>query len=156
MFDPKTCDHVSMKAAKERQDAQPMNEIIRLTSRSLAVADNLKNEEIADMAEAYTVWAPDATYQKGEIITNPADGRQYILAQTTTASKVYPPHAAGMLAHYRPVPIKNPDGTFVYIYGQNAFAGDRCYDEAGLLWTSKKDMLPCVWPPTAGNEWGRA
>lgn len=155
MFNPKECEHVSMAEAKEREKAQPINEVIRLTSRSLAAGDSLKNEEIASLSAAYNEWTAGVTYQKGEVVTDPANGRQYILAQTTTASEVYPPHAEGVLANYRPVPIRNADGTFVFVYGQNVFTGDRCLDAAGVPWRAKKDMLPCIWPPADGNEWER-
>jgi len=32
MFDPKDCDHVSMKEAQEREKANPLTEIARATS----------------------------------------------------------------------------------------------------------------------------
>ena len=32
MFDPKDCDHVSMKEAQEREKANPLTEIVRATS----------------------------------------------------------------------------------------------------------------------------
>ena len=58
---------------------------------------------------------------------------------------------------YREMCIRDSaDGSCSYIYGQNVFAGDRCYDGGGKLWVAQKDMLPCTWPPAAGNEWKEA
>lgn len=155
MFEPNECEFISTAQAMQQEQAKPIHEVIRLTSRALAANDNIKNEEIADFAMSYNTWTVGETYQKGEIVTDPYNGRPYIIVQTTTASDAYPPHAEGVLSNYRPVPVRNPDGTFVFIYGQNVFAGDRCYDSNGVLWKARKDMLPCTWTPSEGNEWSR-
>ena len=156
VVDPSSYDFVDVSRGKKLAASQPVNRAIRLAARALAAKDGLKNQEIAEASEAFPVWKAGERYQKGDVVTDPANGRQYIVVQAVEALEVYPPHSEGVLAIYRPVPVMRADGSCSYIYGQNVFAGDRCYDGGGKLWVAQKDMLPCTWPPAAGNEWKEA
>ena len=135
--------------ANQREGAAAM----RTVAQSLANADQLRNEQADDMTTAFPYWEARKTYKKGEVVTDPANGQNYILCQDTEAVEHYPPHGEGLLAIYRPVPKRLSDGTFIFVYGQNVFAGDVCRDADGTPWVAEKDMLPCVWPPAEGNEW---
>ena len=153
IFDRETAPFVSLLAMRERLNQREGAAAIRAVAQTLAASDQLRNEQADSMTPAFPYWAAGVSYAAGQVVTNPANGQNYIVVQAVTAAEHQPPHADGMLAIYRPVPKRLADGTFVFVYGQNVFAGDICRDADGAAWAALKDMLPCVWPPQAGNEW---
>lgn len=146
-------EFISLREHREKRNRREGAELNRLFSAELAKQNRLKNGMIDDMLMSYPYWEAGQTYTTGEIVSDGADGRQYIVLQQVTALEHQPPHAEGMLAVYRPVPRRLANGVFLFIYGQNVFAGDMCQDENGVVWQAQTDMLPCVWPPAEGNEW---
>lgn len=155
IFNRETAPFVSLLAFRERTNQREGATAMRTVAQTLAAADQLRNEQADDMTLAFPYWEAGKTYETGEIVTDPANGQNYIVAQDTKAEGHYPPHGEGLLAHYRPIPKRLSDGTFIFVYGQNVFIGDVCRDADGVPWEARKDMLPCVWPPADGNEWGR-
>ena len=39
-----------------------------------------------------------------------------------------------------------------WAHGMHVHTGDLVRKD-GIVWEAKKDMIPCVWEPTEGNEW---
>ena len=155
IFNRETAPFVSLLAYRARTTQREGAAAMRTVAQTLAVADQLRNEQADDMMLAFPYWEAGKSYKTGEIVTDPANGQHYILCQDTEAVEHYPPHGEGLLAIYRPIPKRLSDGTFIFVYGQNVFTGDVCRDADGVPWIAKKDMLPCTWPPADGNEWGR-
>lgn len=153
IFNRETAPFVSLLAYRARANQREGAAAMRTVAKSLAVADQLRNEQADDMLLAFPYWKAGEKYKAGEIVTDPENGQLYILCQNTEAAKHFPPHAEGLLALYRPIPKRLSDGTFIFIYGQNVFSGDVCRDADGIPWIAQKDMIPCVWPPASGNEW---
>ncbi len=153
IFNRETAPFVSLLAYRERTNKREGSTAMRTVAQALASADQLRNEQADDMMLAFPYWEAGKTYKSGEIVTDPANGQNYILCQDTEAVEHYPPHGEGLLAIYRPIPKRLSDGTFIFVYGQNVFTGDVCRDADGVPWEALKDMLPCVWPPAQGNEW---
>lgn len=152
-FDRESAPFYSLLEQRARANQREGAAAMRTVAQSLANADQLRNEQADDMTPAFPYWEAGKTFKKGEIVTDPANGQNYILCQNTEAVEHYPPHGEGLLAIYRPVPKRLSDGTFIFVYGQNVFTGDVCRDADGIAWVAEKDMLPCVWPPAEGNEW---
>lgn len=60
MFDPKDCDHVSMKEAQEREKANPLAEIARATSIAFVVmaeTGQIDDTTAAENAGQFAAWA---------------------------------------------------------------------------------------------------
>lgn len=155
IFDKETAPFYSLLEQRAKMNAREGAKATRTVAQTLAKADQLRNEEADDMTSAFPYWESGVSYAAGEIVTDPANGQNYIVVQSVTAAEHQPPHGDGMLAIYRPIPKLLSDGTFIFIYGQNVFTGDICRDSEGVAWRALKDMLPCVWPPQAGNEWAQ-
>ena len=154
-FDRDTAPFVSLLAMRERLNQREGAAAMRAVAQSLASSDQLRNEQVDDMTHAFPYWEAGTSYSAGEIVTDPANGQNYIVMQAVVAAEHQPPHGEGLLAIYRPIPKHLDDGTFIFVYGQNVFSGDVCRDADGVAWIAQKDMLPCVWPPQAGNEWAQ-
>ena len=154
-FDRDTAPFVSLLAMRERLNQREGAAAMRAVAQSLASSDQLRNEQADDMTHAFPYWEAGTSYSAGEIVTDPANGQNYIVVQAVVAAEHQPPHGEGLLAIYRPIPKHLDDGTFIFVYGQNVFSGDVCRDADGVAWIAQKDMLPCVWPPQTGNEWAQ-
>lgn len=103
-------------------------------------------------ASAYRVWAGGEEFAQWELISH--KGIAYQVQQKTTAQEHQPPDATGMLAVYVPYVVADASGVKPWAYGAHYTTGDLVRKD-GVVWEAKKDMKPCVWEPTEGNEWTR-
>jgi hypothetical protein len=101
-------------------------------------------------ASAYRVWAAGEEFAQWELITH--KDIAYQVQQKTTAQEHQPPDSEGMLAVYVPYVVAGADGVKPWAYGMHVHTGDLVRKD-GVVWEAKKDMIPCVWEPTEGNEW---
>lgn len=120
----------------------------------------LTDAEALAVPLAHEVWAENRPYVIIEqVIRHPADSMQlYRIKSPVNKSLAHqPPGSEGMLSVYRPIDIAH-DGTLTdpipYVYGMDVLTGKYYLFETSL-WRAKKDMLPCVWPPSGAliNEW---
>lgn len=131
-----------------------------LKKTNLAAADlyqSLSATMMADLPESagylasvYPVWQPDTKYKQCQLITH--KGIAYQVQQDTTSQEIYPPDGTGLLAIYVPYVVPGADGVKPWAYGMHVHTGDLVRKD-GAVWEAKKDMIPCVWEPTEGNEW---
>ena len=118
-------------------------------SLSATMMDNLP-ESAGYLASVYPVWQPDTEYKQWQLITH--KGIAYQVQQDTTSQEIYPPDGTGLLAIYVPYVVPGADGVKPWAYGAHYYTGDLVRKD-GVVWEAKKDMIPCVWEPTEGNEW---
>lgn len=118
-------------------------------SLSATMMDKLP-ESAGYLASIYPVWQPDTEYKQWQLITH--KGIAYQVQQDTTSQEIYPPDGTGLLAIYVPYVVPGADGVKPWAYGAHYYTGDLVRKD-GVVWEAKKDMLPCVWEPTEGNEW---
>ena len=118
-------------------------------SLSATMMDNLP-ESAGYLASVYPVWQPDTKYKQWQLITH--KGIAYQVQQDTTSQEIYPPDGTGLLAIYVPYVVPGADGVKPWAYGMHVHTGDLVRKD-GVVWEAKKDMIPCVWEPTEGNEW---
>lgn len=117
-------------------------------SLSATMMDKLP-ESAGYLASVYPVWQPDTEYKQWQLITH--KGIAYQVQQDTTSQEIYPPDGTGLLAIYVPYVVPGADGVKPWAYGAHYYTGDLVRKD-GVVWEAKKDMLPCVWEPTEGNE----
>ena len=117
-------------------------------SLSATMMDKLP-ESAGYLASVYPVWQPDTKYKQWQLITH--KGIAYQVQQDTTSQEIYPPDGTGLLAIYVPYVVPGADGVKPWAYGMHVHAGDLVRKD-GAVWEAKKDMIPCVWEPTEGNE----
>lgn len=103
-------------------------------------------------ASAYRVWKGGEEFAQWELISH--KNIAYQVQQKTTSEEHRPPDSEGMLAIYMPYVVAGPDGVKPWAYGAHYTTGDLVRKD-GVVWEAKKDMKPCVWEPTEGNEWTR-
>lgn len=80
MFDPKECNHVSMKEAQEREKANPLAEIARATSIAFVVmaeTGQIDDTTATENAGQFAAWAYPIQYTEGQIRRDPLDGNLY-------------------------------------------------------------------------------
>ena len=118
-------------------------------SLSATMMDKLP-ESAGYLASVYPVWQPDTGYKQWQLITH--KGIAYQVQQDTTSQEIYPPDGTGLLAIYVPYVVPGADGVKPWAYGMHVHTGDLVRKD-GVVWEAKKDMIPCVWEPTEGNEW---
>ena len=118
-------------------------------SLSATMMDKLP-ESAGYLASVYPVWQPDTKYKQWQLITH--KGIAYQVQQDTTSQEIYPPDGTGLLAIYVPYVVPGADGVKPWAYGMHVHTGDLVRKD-GVVWEAKKDMIPCVWEPTEGNEW---
>lgn len=118
-------------------------------SLSATMMDKL-TESAGYLASVYPVWQPDTAYKQWQLITH--KGIAYQVQQDTTSQEIYPPDGTGLLAIYVPYVVPGADGVKPWAYGMHVHTGDLVRKD-GVVWEAKKDMIPCVWEPTEGNEW---
>ena len=107
-------------------------------------------ESAGYLASVYPVWEPDTDYKQWQLITH--KGIAYQVQQDTTSQEIYPPDGTGLLAIYVPYVVPGADGVKPWAYGAHYSTGDLVRKD-GVVREAKKDMKPCVWEPTEGNEW---
>ena len=118
-------------------------------SLSATMMDKL-TESAGYLDSVYPVWQPDTAYKQWQLITH--KGIAYQVQQDTTSQEIYPPDGTGLLAIYVPYVVPGADGVKPWAYGMHVHTGDLVRKD-GVVWEAKKDMIPCVWEPTEGNEW---
>ena len=118
-------------------------------SLSATMMDKLP-ESAGYLASVYPVWQPDTAYKQWQLITH--KGIAYQVQQDTTSQEIYPPDGTGLLAIYVPYFVPGADGVKPWAYGMHVHTGDLVRKD-GVVREAKKDMIPCVWEPTEGNEW---
>lgn len=124
-----------------------MGDVMQIQSANLTTE---LPESAGYLASVYPVWQPDTEYKQWQLITH--KGIAYQVQQDTTSQKIYPPDGTGLLAIYVPYVVPGADGVKPWAYGAHYYTGDLVRKE-GVVWEAKKDMIPCVWEPTEGNEW---
>ena len=120
-----------------------------------AMSPTLQNklpESAGLFASTYRIWKAGEKFAKWELISH--KNIAYQVQQDTTAQEHQPPDATGMLAVYVPYVVAGADGIKPWAYGMHVHTGDLVRKD-GVVWEAKKDMIPCVWEPTEGNEWTR-
>lgn len=118
-------------------------------SLSATMMDKLP-ESAGYLASVYPVWQPGTAYKQWQLITH--KGIAYQVQQDTTSQEIYPPDGTGLLAIYVPYVVPGADGVKPWAYGAHYYTGDLVRKD-GVVWEAKKDMIPCVWERTEGNEW---
>lgn len=118
-------------------------------SLSATMMDKLP-ESAGYLASVYPVWQPDTAYKQWQLITH--KGIAYQVQQDTTSQEIYPPDGNGLLAIYVPYVVPGADGVKPWAYGAHYYTGDLVRKD-GVVREAKKDIIPCVWEPTEGNEW---
>lgn len=103
-------------------------------------------------ASSYRIWKGGEEFAQWELISH--KNIAYQVQQATTSEEHRPPDSEGMLAIYVPYVVAGPDGVKPWAYGAHYTTGDLVRKD-GVVWEAKKDMKPCVWEPTEGNEWTR-
>ena len=103
-------------------------------------------------ASAYRIWKGGEEFAQWELISH--KDIAYQVQQATTSEEHRPPDSEGMLAIYVPYVVAGPDGVKPWAYGAHYSTGDLVRKD-GVVWEAKKDMKPCIWEPTEGNEWTR-
>ena len=101
-------------------------------------------------ASTYRIWKGGEKFAQWELISH--KNIAYQVQQATTSEEHRPPDSEGMLAIYVPYVVAGPDGVKPWAYGMHVITGDLVRDE-GVVWEAKKDMKPCIWRPSEGNEW---
>lgn len=101
-------------------------------------------------ASSYRIWKGGEKFAQWELISH--KNIAYQVQQATTSEEHRPPDSEGMLAIYVPYVVAGPDGVKPWAYGAHYSTGDLVRKD-GVVWEAKKDMKPCVWEPTEGNEW---
>lgn len=103
-------------------------------------------------ASSYRIWKGGEKFAQWELISH--KDIAYQVQQATTSEEHRPPDSEGMLAIYVPYVVAGPDDVKPWAYGAHYITGDLVRKD-GVVWEAKKDMIPCVWEPTGGNEWTR-
>lgn len=103
-------------------------------------------------ASSYRIWKGGEKFAQWELISH--KDIAYQVQQATTSEEHRSPDSEGMLAIYVPYVVAGPDGVKPWAYGAHYSTGDLVRKD-GVVWEAKKDMKPCVWEPTEGNEWTR-
>lgn len=146
-------DPVAEMAKELSKQQAPMNKAIGDLYQSMSPTLQVNLPESAGLfASAYRVWAGGEKFAQWELISH--KDIAYQVQQATTSEEHRPPDSEGMLAIYVPYVIAGPDGVKPWAYGAHYSTGDLVRKD-GVVWEAKKDMKPCVWEPTEGNEWTR-
>lgn len=136
----------------EKQQA-PMNKAIGDLFKSMSPTMQTNLPESAGLfASSYRIWKAGEEFAQWELISH--KNIAYQVQQATTSEEHRPPDSEGMLAIYVPYVVAGPDGVKPWAYGAHYSTGDLVRKD-GVVWEAKKDMKPCVWEPTEGNEWTR-
>lgn len=138
-----------VKQIENRQ--APMNKAIGDLFQVMSPTLQVNLPESAGLfVAAYRVWAGGEEFAQWELISH--KNIAYQVQQDTTAQEHQPPDSEGMLAIYVPYVVADASGVKPWAYGAHYSTGDLVRKD-GIVWEAKKDMKPCVWEPTEGNEW---
>lgn len=146
-------DPVAEMAKQLEKQQAPMNKAIGDLFQVMSPTMQANLPESAGLfVAAYRVWAGGEKFAQWELISH--KNIAYQVQQATTSEEHRPPDSEGMLAIYVPYVVAGPDGVKPWAYGAHYSTGDLVRKD-GVVWEAKKDMKPCVWEPTEGNEWTR-
>lgn len=98
MFDPKECDHISMKEAQEREKANPLTEVARATSIAFVTmteSGQIDDVTAAENAGQFSPWAFPVNYKTGNIRRYGED--LFRCVQDHTSQENWTPSAAASL-----------------------------------------------------------
>lgn len=144
-------DPIAEMAKELSKQQAPMNKAIGDLYQSMSPTLQVNLPESAGLfASTYRVWAGGEKFAQWELISH--KDIAYQVQQATTSEEHRPPDSEGMLAIYVPYVVAGPDGVKPWAYGAHYTTGDLVRKD-GVVWEAKKDMKPCVWEPTEGNEW---
>lgn len=144
-------DPVAEMAKQLEKQQAPMNKAIGDLYQSMSPTLQANLPESAGLfASSYRVWKGGEKFAQWELISH--KNIAYQVQQATTSEEHRPPDSEGMLAIYVPYVVAGPDGVKPWAYGMHVHTGDLVRKD-GVVWEAKKDMIPCVWEPTEGNEW---
>lgn len=144
-------DPIAEMAKQLEKQQAPMNKAIGNLFQSMSPTLQVKLPESAGLfASTYRIWKAGEEFAKWELISH--KNIAYQVQQDTTAQEHQPPDATGMLAVYVPYVVADASGVKPWAYGAHYSTGDLVRKD-GVVWEAKKDMKPCVWEPTEGNEW---
>lgn len=146
-------DPIAEMAKELSKQQAPMNKAIGDLYQSMSPTLQVNLPESAGLfASAYRIWKGGEEFAQWELISH--KNIAYQVQQATTSEEHRPPDSEGMLAIYVPYVVAGPDGVKPWAYGAHYSTGDLVRKD-GVVWEAKKDMKPCVWEPTEGNEWTR-
>ncbi|MDL2317788.1 hypothetical protein LJC74_01665 [Eubacteriales bacterium OttesenSCG-928-A19] len=154
-----------LKAAEERREQDMDAEMHSVATRQDRVnillletlAPSMPDEQKLTVSDAWPELLIGGTYSQGFVGWFGERGRLYEVVSPgpVTIQAHQPPGGEGMLAVYRPI-VPEAAGTLddpkAFVYGMDVAEG-LYYLYEGAVWRAKKDMKPCVWLPSAGNEW---
>lgn len=146
-------DPIAEMAKQLEKQQAPMNKAIGDLYQSMSPTMQTNLPESAGLfASSYRIWKGGEKFAQWELISH--KNIAYQVQQDTTAQEHQPPDATGMLAVYVPYVVAGADGIKPWAYGMHVHTGDLVRKD-GVVWEAKKDMIPCIWEPTEGNEWKR-
>lgn len=116
----------------------------------------MTDEEALSVSTMHEVWKAGRVFEAEDVNTVVQHkDKLYRIVSAHTALAHYPPDGEGLLALYRPIVMDHAgtaDDPIPFVYGMDVTAGNY-YSYSGATWIASKDMAPCVWPPSEGNEW---
>lgn len=150
MFDPKDCDHVSMKEAQEREKANPLAEIARATSIAFVVmAETGQIDEVTAVENSgqFAPWAYPVTYAEGQIRRDPLDGNLYRVnkGQGHTSQQGWNPSLTPALWSKIGDPAEEWPAWSQSLGAHDAYSAGDKVSHKGKHWTS--DLDGNVWEP---------
>lgn len=150
MFDPKDCDHVSMKEAQEREKANPLAEIARATSIAFVVmaeTGQIDDTTATENAGQFAAWAYPIQYTEGQIRRDPLDGNLYRVnkGQGHTSQQGWNPSLTPALWSKIGDPAEEWPAWSQPLGAHDAYSAGDKVSHKGKRWTS--DLDGNVWEP---------
>lgn len=150
MFDPKDCDHVSMKEAQEREKANPLAEIARATSIAFVVmaeTGQIDDTTAIENAGQFAAWAYPIQYTEGQIRRDPLDGNLYRVneGQGHTSQQGWNPSLTPALWSKIGDPAEEWPAWSQPLGAHDAYSAGDKVSHKGKHWTS--DLDGNVWEP---------
>ena len=150
MFDPKDCDHVSMKEAQEREKANPLAEIARATSIAFVVmaeTGQIDDTTATENAVQFAAWAYPIQYTEGQIRRDPLDGNLYRVnkGQGHTSQQGWNPSLTPALWSKIGDPAEEWPAWSQPLGAHDAYSAGDKVSHKGKHWTS--DLDGNVWEP---------
>lgn len=146
MFNPETCDHVSMKDAKEKERQNPAVQAVRAASIafvSLAEAGQIDDVTATENVSQFSPWAYPVAYKAGNI--REFGGELFRCVQDHTSQEDWTPTAAPSLWTKIGDPAEEWPEWSQPIGAYDSYnAGDKVAHD-GKHWTS--DLDGNVWEP---------
>lgn len=150
MFDPKDCDHVSIKEAQEREKANQLTEIARATSITFVVmaeAGQIDDITATENAGQFAAWAYPVQYTEGQIRRDPLDRSLYRVnkGQGHTSQEGWNPSLTPALWSKIGDPAEECPAWSQPLGAHDAYSAGDKVSHKGKHWTS--DQNGNVWEP---------